>query len=72
MDNEQFKQFQVGSLVRARERDWVVMPSDDPDILNLRPLSGSESEGCGMHRLLEGQGVRSATILPPSPENAGD
>lgn len=72
MDNEQFKQFQVGSLVRARERDWVVMPSDDPDILNLRPLSGSESEACGIHRLLEGQHTHPATFLPPRPEQAGD
>src|ERR1051325_1163151 len=40
----QVPQYPVGSLVRIRERDWVVLPSYDADILCLRPLSGSESE----------------------------
>ena len=33
-------EFPVGSLVRIRERDWVVLPSDDTDIHgHLAPLS---------------------------------
>ena len=65
-------EFPVGSLVRVRERDWVVLPSDDADILCLRPLSGSESEICGIHRLIEGQALKHAEFLPPKPEQAGD
>ena len=51
-------EFPVGSLVRIREPDWVVLPSDDTDILCLRPLSGSESEICGIHREIEGHALK--------------
>jgi superfamily II DNA or RNA helicase len=72
MAAEQAREYQVGSLVRVRERDWVVLPSDDPDILSLRPLSGSESEICGIHRAIEGRNVDPAEFAPPQPERAGD
>ena len=36
----------VGSLVRARERDWLASFSDDPEILNLLSLNLSESSAC--------------------------
>ncbi|HEV2492304.1 MAG TPA: helicase-related protein [Terriglobia bacterium] len=62
----------VGSLVRVRERDWVVLPSDDPEILKLRPLSGSEAEACGILKALEGDQVRQAEFPEPNPEGAGD
>jgi hypothetical protein len=65
-------EYSVGSLVRVRERDWVVLPSDDADILCLRPLSGSESEICGIHRAIEGRNVDPAEFTPPQPEKAGD
>jgi SNF2 family DNA or RNA helicase len=55
-----------------RERDWVVLPSDDADILCLRPLSGSESKICGIHRAIEGSSVDPAEFAPPRPEKAGD
>jgi hypothetical protein len=53
-------QLAVGSLVRVRERDWVVLPSDDQDVVNLRPLSGTEAETCGIYRPLEGQDLAGA------------
>lgn len=59
-------EYSVGSLVRVRERDWVVLPSDDADILFLRPLSGSESEICGIHRAIEGASVQPAEFAPHS------
>jgi len=65
-------EFPVGSLVRIRERDWIVLPSDDTDILRLRPLSGSESEICGIHRAIEGRDLKHAEFAPPKPEQAGD
>jgi superfamily II DNA or RNA helicase len=65
-------EFPVGSLVRIRERDWVVLPSDDTDIVCLRPLSGSESEICGIHRIIEGHQLQHAEFAPPKPEQAGD
>lgn len=30
-----------GALVRYRERAWVVLPSDDPNLVLLRPIGGS-------------------------------
>jgi len=29
-----------GALVRYRERDWGVLPSDDPNRVLLRPIGG--------------------------------
>ena len=37
-----------GALVRYREREWVVLPSDDPDLVLLRPIGGSAREVCGV------------------------
>ena len=37
-----------GSLVRYREREWVVLPSDDPALVLLRPIGGSSREVCGV------------------------
>ena len=72
MSDGQTGEYPVGSLVRVRERDWVVLPSDDEDILCLRPLSGSESEICGIHRAIEGRHVDPTEFAPPQPEKAGD
>lgn len=47
--------FDVGALVRARGREWVVLPEslDDPDLLVLRPLGGTEAEVTGIYVPLE-------------------
>ena len=39
--------FDVGSLVKVRGREWVVLPEsgDDPDMLILRPLVRSLAYG---------------------------
>jgi superfamily II DNA or RNA helicase len=37
-----------GSLVRYREREWIVLPSDDPGLTLLRPIGGSSREVCGV------------------------
>lgn len=41
--------FQPGTLVKVRNRDWVVLPSDDKDILLIRPLDGTEEETTGIY-----------------------
>jgi hypothetical protein len=41
-----------GALVRYREREWVVLPSDDPALILLRPIGGSVREVCGVARTL--------------------
>ena len=64
--------FEVGSLVRCREREWVVLPSEHPDLLLLRPLGGVEAEVCGIYLPVEGNSVAPATFPPPDPATAGD
>ena len=64
--------YEVGSLVRLRGREWVVIPSDGGDVIRLRPLSGREEETIGVHRLLEESLVKPATFPDPDPSLAGD
>jgi superfamily II DNA or RNA helicase len=45
--------FAVGSLVKARGREWVVLPESDEQMLILRPLGGTEDEVTGIYVPLE-------------------
>ena len=40
--------FSSGSLVRARGREWVVLPESADDLLVVRPLGGSDDEVTGI------------------------
>jgi hypothetical protein len=58
--------FTTGDLVCARGREWVVLPSSDPEVLRLRPLSGAESNVQVLHPALERRPVEPASFgLPP-------
>jgi superfamily II DNA or RNA helicase len=62
--------FEVGALVSARGRDWVVLPqSAAPGFLVLRPLGGGDDEVAGVFPALED--VRAATFEAPDPADAG-
>lgn len=65
---------QPGKLVSLRGREWVVLPSDDPDLLVVKPLGGSDDEIAGIYLPL-----RIPADLPadarfplPAPEDLGD
>lgn len=60
--------FSPGDLVEARGREWVVLPSPDEDILNVRPLSGSEADAQRIALALEVSPVRPARFAPPTLE----
>jgi len=45
--------YAVGSLVKARGREWVVLPESEEDFLVLRPLGGTEDETAGIYIPLE-------------------
>jgi superfamily II DNA or RNA helicase len=62
--------FQVGALVRAREREWVVLPDSTDELLLLRPLGGSDEEVAGVLTSLER--VEHARFAPPDPDHPGD
>jgi len=62
--------FAVGSLVRARGREWVVLPDSEDDLLVLRPLGGRDDDVAGVLPALEP--VEPATFPPPSADDLGD
>ena len=62
--------YTVGSLVRARGREWVVLPDSNEHLLILRPLGGGDVEIAGIYRDLEP--VEPATFAPPDPRALGD
>ena len=62
----------VGSLVHTRGRDWVVLSSDHPEVLHLRPLTGTDDDVIGVFWLLEHDLVASSHFAPPDPDTAGD
>jgi len=64
--------YQVGSLVRVRGREWVVLPSESAEILRLRPLSGGEDELSAIHMQLEGGSVGDANFPEPSASQSSD
>lgn len=62
--------FAVGSLVRARGREWVVLPESEESLLVVRPLGGTDEEVAGIYLPLET--VEPATFALPDPEKLGD
>ncbi len=62
--------FHVGSLVKARGREWVVLPESEADLLVLRPLGGTEDEIAGIYLPLEK--VEPASFALPDPTQVGD
>lgn len=62
--------FSVGSLVRARGREWVVLPGIEDQILMVRPLGGTEDEVTGIYLPIET--VEPAQFALPDPNLLGD
>ena len=61
-----------GQLARARNRDWVVLPPEEPDIVRLRPIDGAEAETIGIFLPLEPDALAPTEYQLPDPESAGD
>lgn len=59
-------------LVNVRKRDWIVLPSADPAVLRLRPLTGGDDDTTGVFLPLEGRDVTPSSFAPPDPAQAGD
>ncbi len=62
-----------GRLVSLRGREWVVLPSDDSDVLLLKPLGGSDEEITGIYQPLGfAEDEPSEAIFPnPKKEDLG-
>ncbi|MFJ8698293.1 DEAD/DEAH box helicase [Streptomyces ardesiacus] len=61
--------FSAGSLVKARGREWVVLPESEPDLLVLRPLGGSDDDIAAVFPF---EPVEEARFAPPEPTDLGD
>ncbi len=70
----------VGSIVRCRNRDWVLLPSDRSDIYLLRPLAGATDETVAIHKpladiigyALPEERVHPSVFPPPSVDDLSD
>lgn len=66
--------FKPGSLVTVRQRPWVVLPSDDDELLLLKPLGGSEDEITGIYKPLatENDIPQTYNFIKPSEKDLSD
>ncbi|WP_395090932.1 DEAD/DEAH box helicase [Armatimonas sp.] len=62
--------YAVGSLVRARGREWVVLPESSETLLHVKPLGATDLEATAILPALEP--VEPAQFSLPSPERLGD
>jgi len=69
-----------GSIVHFRNRDWVLLPGEDPDVLLLRPLTATSDDVIAVHRVLAdlvADSIPSEQVSPssfplPDPETVAD
>jgi hypothetical protein len=69
-----------GCIVRCRNRDWVLLPSDEDGIQLLRPLTGAVDECVAIHKSLAElihyelpeEQVRPSQFQPPTAEDLSD
>ncbi len=70
MRNGNGSKFTVGSLVRVRGREWVVLPSSTDELVRLRPLGGTDDEQTAVLTALEP--LEPAIFALPDPNQVGD
>ena len=63
--------FMPGALVRARGREWVVLPETRSNLLKLRPLGGAEDDATLIYLPLEPETPVPATFDLPNPDKPG-
>ncbi|MCY4540840.1 MAG: helicase-related protein [Rhodobacteraceae bacterium] len=63
--------FKPGDLVRARRREWVVLPETRSDLLKVRPLGGTEEDATLIYVPLEQEAPTPASFDPPCPNKPG-
>ena len=63
--------FKPGDLVRARDREWVVLPETRNHLLKLRPLGGAEDDATLIYLPLEPAPPVPATFDLPNPGRPG-
>lgn len=64
--------FNIGSIVKVRNREWIVLPSVEAETILLRPLGGSEKEISGIYLPLNLEKIEPASFPKPKPDKIGD
>lgn len=59
-----------GTMIRARGREWVVLPESTEELLIARPVGGLDEEVAGILTAVEP--VKSTTFPPPTEADIGD
>jgi len=70
----------IGSIVQVRNRYWVLLPHEDPNLYLLRPLTGATDETVALHKgltdllgySLPEERPRPAEFPLPTPEDVAD
>lgn len=67
-------EYKPGKLVTFREREWIVLPSGDPDLVMLKPMGGSEDEIAAVYLPLQipGEKIEEARFPNPKTEDLDD
>ncbi len=62
-----------GILVNYRSRDWMVLPSDDSDLMRIKPLGGSDEEETAIYLPLQipGEVVKPSRFPEPTVDQIG-
>ena len=63
--------YKPGDLVKARGREWVVLPETCVDLLKLRPLGGSDDDATLIYLPIEPEPPVAATFDLPDPTEPG-
>lgn len=63
--------YKPGDLVKARGREWVVLPETRNDLVKLRPLGGSEDDATLIYLPLEPEPPVAASFDLPDPAKPG-
>lgn len=68
------KTYNPGTLVNVRNRDWVVQPSNDKDLLVIKPLGGTDEETTAIYLPLKFQDdvVKTSEFPCPKAKDIGD
>src|SRR5690554_1121571 len=63
-----------GKLITLRGREWIVLPTDDEEILKVKPLGGSDDEATGIYLPLqiEEDQWKEAKFPEPTADDLGD
>lgn len=66
--------YKPGKLVTYREREWIVMPSADPELIMLKPMGGSDEETTGVFKSLQiaGEEIKEASFPNPTTHDLDD